>query len=204
MSWGYNLAPSWGLGSHSNVMSSPFDTQEYGSLEILTSALLSQASHHAHRVTTVSKFGENGIKCCCESDSCAFFQESTAFLLELEKDAETAASLGKALLERHEQYLFEGNRERNKLRNAVEELEGRNVTLEGENEDLEKENARTIEENRRLLVQLEEYNQGMSLDDIKVKEMQGDLDALHVRFHHPFSIPSPCLPNFGLLQRDLT
>lgn len=178
-------------------MCSSFDPHEYGSLEILTSALLSQASHHAHRVTSVSKFGEHGIKCCCESESCAFFQESTALLLELEKDAETAASLGKALLERHEKYLFEGTRERNKLRNAVHELEGKNATLEGENEDLENENTKTIEENRRLLVQLEEYNQGMSLDEIKVKEMQGDLDALHVSFYDPISVPSPCLFNFG-------
>lgn len=169
-------------------MCSPFDPQDYGSLEVLTSALLSQASHHAHRATSVSKLGERGIKCCCESESCAFFQESTAILVELEKDSETAASLGKALLERHEKYLYEGNRERNNLRNAVEELEGKNINLETENEDLEQENAKTIEENRRLLVQLEEYNQGMSLNEIKVKEMQGDLDALQVRFRDPLII----------------
>lgn len=99
--------------------------------------------------------------------------------MELEKDVQTAASLGKALLDRHEKSLLEGTQERSKLRHAIEELEGRNVNLEMENHSLEVENQKTIEENRRLLVQLEEYNQGMSMNEIKAREMQGDLDALH-------------------------
>jgi len=109
--------------------------------------------------------------------------------MELEKDVQTAASLGKALLERHEKSLHEGTQERSKLRHAVEELEGRNANLEMENHDLEVENQKTIEENRRLLVQLEGYNQGMSMNEIKVREMQGDLDALHVRSFRPLWYP---------------
>lgn len=159
-------------------MSSP---KEYGSLDVLTSTLLSQTSNHALRAASVARLREKGIKCCCEQDCCAFFQESTALLMELEKDVQTAASLGKALLERHEKSLLEGTQERSKLRNAIEELDNRNTNLELENQDLEKENAKTIEENRKLLVQLEEYNQGMSMNEVKAREMQGDLDALHVR-----------------------
>jgi len=106
--------------------------------------------------------------------------------MELEKDVQTAASLGKALLDRHEKSLLEGTQERSKLRHAIGELEGRNTNLEIENQGLEVENQKTIEENRRLLVQLEEYNQGMSMNEIKVREMQGDLDALHVRSSRPF------------------
>ncbi|KAF8416500.1 hypothetical protein EV426DRAFT_541265, partial [Tirmania nivea] len=160
-------------------MSSPLGSQTYSSLDILTSTLLSQASNHASRAASVASLREKGIKCCCEQDCCAFFQESTVLLMELEKDVQTAASLGKALLDRHEKSLLEGTQERSKLRHEIEELEGRNANLEMENHGLEVENQKKIEENRRLLDQLEEYNQGMSMNEIKAREMQGDLDALH-------------------------
>lgn len=176
---------------------SSFDPKEYGSLDILTSTLLNQASNHASRAASVISLREKGIKCCCEQDCCLFFQESTALLVELEKDVQTAASLGKALLERHEKSLLEASSERGKLQRAIEELEGRNARLEMENCDLEQENSKAIEENRRLLVQLEEYNQGMSMNEIKVREMQGDLDAVHVRsFPTSLSQPlsTPCAP----------
>ncbi|KAF8474292.1 hypothetical protein BDZ91DRAFT_714000 [Kalaharituber pfeilii] len=155
---------------------SSLDSQDYGSLDVLTSTLLRQNSN---RTNSVAILREKGVKCCCENESCSFFMESKALLQELEKDVQTAASLGKALLERHQHTLLEASSERKKLQHAIEETEKRNAHLEAELNQLESENSRTVDENRKLLVQLEEYNQGMTSNEIKIQEMQGDLDAVH-------------------------
>ncbi|KAF8471092.1 hypothetical protein BDZ91DRAFT_717664 [Kalaharituber pfeilii] len=155
---------------------SSLDSQDYGSLDVLTSTLLRQNSN---RTNSVAILREKGAKCCCENESCSFFMESKALLQELEKDVQTAASLGKALLERHQHTLLEASSERKKLQHAIEETEKRNAHLEAELSQLESENSRTVDENRKLLVQLEEYNQGMRSNERKIQEMQGDLDAVH-------------------------
>ncbi|KAI5811448.1 hypothetical protein DFH27DRAFT_605552 [Peziza echinospora] len=148
-------------------------------LDILTSNILRQTATHATRAASVAALREKGIKCCCEQDYCAFFLESKALLEELEGDVQTAASLGQALLERHEISLQEAASERGRLQGTIELLERRTVTLETENGELERENGRTIEENRRLLAQLEDLNNGVAVNEGKVRELQGDLDAVH-------------------------
>lgn len=166
------------------------DAHECNALTLLNSTLRSESWNNADRNNNNNNNSSSSssnadscdgtVKCCCNSEQCESYLRSKALLVELEKDVRTAASLGKALLERHEKSLHQAEVERTKLRGVIEELEKRMEALETRNEDLEIENTRTIEENRRLLMQLEEYNHNMSLSEIRVKDLQGDLDELHV------------------------
>jgi len=52
--------------------------------------------------------------------------------------------------------------------------------LETQTAQLELENAKTLEENKRLLRDLEELNSGMAMSELRVRELQEDLDAAHV------------------------
>lgn len=56
---------------------------------------------------------------------------------------------------------------------VLEELESQNAQLEVENE-------KTLEENKRLLRDLEELNSSMAMSELRVRELQEDLDAAHV------------------------
>jgi predicted nuclease with TOPRIM domain len=53
--------------------------------------------------------------------------------------------------------------------------------LEMKTAHLEQKNARTIDENKRLLHALEELNDNLVLSESKVKDLQEELDATHVR-----------------------
>ncbi|KAI5858798.1 hypothetical protein BZA05DRAFT_382474 [Tricharina praecox] len=55
---------------------------------------------------------------------------------------------------------------------VLEELESQNAQLEVENE-------KTLEENKRLLRDLEELNSSMAMSELRVRELQEDLDAAH-------------------------
>jgi len=52
--------------------------------------------------------------------------------------------------------------------------------LEMQNAQLEHENEKTLEENKRLLRDLEELNTSMAMSELRVRELQEDLDAAHV------------------------
>ncbi|KAL4901794.1 hypothetical protein BDW74DRAFT_169979 [Aspergillus multicolor] len=87
------------------------------------------------------------LHCCCGREECAFLQHNHDALAGLEKDLETAARLGQALLHRHESYMAEAEEDRRRLR------------------QVEAENARIVEENRNLLDELEGLNKAVADSD---------------------------------------
>lgn len=69
--------------------------------------------------------------------------------------------------------MAEAEREREKMTNSIS-------TLESKISDLEVENSRTTEENKGLLGTLEDVNINMCLSESRVRELQEELDAMHV------------------------
>ncbi|KAL6235734.1 hypothetical protein BDW75DRAFT_230115 [Aspergillus navahoensis] len=98
------------------------------------------------------------LHCCCGREECVFLQHNHDALEGLEKDLETAARLGQALLHRHETYMAEAEEDRRRLLANIE-------TLEREKRQVEAENARIVEENRNLLDELEGLNKAVADSD---------------------------------------
>ncbi|KAI9855479.1 MAG: hypothetical protein M1824_006075 [Vezdaea acicularis] len=108
------------------------------------------------------------LKCCCGRTDCAFLKHNNVALEGLEKDVQTAAQLGQALLLRHEAYMADAEEERRKVHATIEQLES-------DKRVLEVANAKTIEENRSLLDQLEDLNNGVSESDAIIKSLEATL-----------------------------
>ncbi|EEH10876.1 conserved hypothetical protein [Histoplasma capsulatum G186AR] len=114
------------------------------------------------------------LKCCCGSSQCAYLQHSTAVLADLEKDVETAAQLGQALLQRHESYMTDAERDRGKL---ILEME----LLERDKCRAQTENARIVQENRELLGQLEDMNNLVVESDAQIKTLTDTLESTQLQ-----------------------
>ncbi|KAI9842557.1 MAG: hypothetical protein M1837_007070 [Sclerophora amabilis] len=110
------------------------------------------------------------LECCCGGKDCAFLKHNATALEVLEKDVQTAAQLGQALLARHEAYMAEAEQERWKMSATIEQLETDKHVLQAEN-------ARTIEENRGLLHQLEDLNSSVTDADAHVKSLSATLQS---------------------------
>ncbi|KAL4994120.1 hypothetical protein BDV10DRAFT_197779 [Aspergillus recurvatus] len=104
------------------------------------------------------------LHCCCGRKECVFLQHNHDALEGLEKDLETAARLGQALLHRHESYMAEAEEDRRRLLANIE-------TLEREKRQVEVENARIIQENRNLLDELEGLNKAVADSDSYAKTL---------------------------------
>ncbi|KAF4307373.1 hypothetical protein GTA08_BOTSDO14111 [Botryosphaeria dothidea] len=107
-------------------------------------------------------------QCCCGSTDCAHLSRNSELLRSLERDVQTAAQLGQALLQRHEAYIADSEAERRRMAAKIE-------TLEHEKADLEARNARTVQENRALLDQLEALNNAASETDSHCHELTAAL-----------------------------
>ncbi|KAJ5121138.1 uncharacterized protein N7515_009099 [Penicillium bovifimosum] len=110
------------------------------------------------------------LRCCCGRNDCALLEHNNVALEGLEKDLETAARLGQALLHRHESYMAEAEEDRHRLVANIDDLER-------EKKQVQAENARIIEENRSLLEQLDSLNQAVAESDTYAKSLEVRLNS---------------------------
>ncbi|KAI9706054.1 MAG: hypothetical protein M1836_005460 [Candelina mexicana] len=143
---------------HSSLFRRHTDYDGQASLE---SSLLRQNCH-------IPRSTSPHLECCCGRQECAFLKHNNAALEGLEKDVQTAAQLGQALLIRHEAYMADAEQERLKMTADIEKLEG-------DKQKLEAENARTIQENKKLLSQLEDLNITVNDSDAHIKSLNATL-----------------------------
>ncbi|PQE19165.1 Bicaudal D-related 1 protein [Rutstroemia sp. NJR-2017a BBW] len=108
--------------------------------------------------------------CCCGRTDCAFLVHNAEALEVLEREVRTAASVGQALLVRHEQYMVDAERDRLEMTAKIERLEG-------DKRELEVENKKTIEENRELLDQLEDLNDTYQESELQIKALETTLQS---------------------------
>ncbi|KAJ5632163.1 hypothetical protein N7490_008502 [Penicillium lividum] len=128
----------------------------------------SSDGNHYPSIPTHSR-APTSLRCCCGRDDCALLEHNNLALEGLEKDLETAAKLGQALLYRHESYIAEAEEDRQRLLENVD-------SLELEKRQIKAENARVIEENRCLLEQLDGLNQAAVESDDQIKSLSLTLE----------------------------
>lgn len=105
------------------------------------------------------------MKCCCGKSDCAYLEHNNAALGGLEKDLETAARLGQALLDRHEAYVKESQAEQARVASYITELEDEKTQLQDANHKM-------IVENRELLQKLEQLNMVFGESGKRVHELE--------------------------------
>ncbi|KAL2824770.1 hypothetical protein BDW59DRAFT_172700 [Aspergillus cavernicola] len=120
--------------------------------------------------THSSSTSQADLHCCCGRKECAYLQNNHVALEGLEKDLETAARLGQALLHRHESYMAEAEEDRRRFLASIE-------NLEREKRQAQAENARIIEENRSLLEQLDGLNKAVADSDSHAKTLAAALES---------------------------
>ncbi|KAL9132210.1 MAG: hypothetical protein Q9217_000014 [Psora testacea] len=108
--------------------------------------------------------------CCCGRSQCAYLEDNNAALEGLEKDLQSVAQIGQALLARHEAYMAEAEEERQRMGDTISRLEK-------DKKELEVSNAKTIEENRYLLDQLEQLNNNVSDSDAHIQMLNATLKS---------------------------
>ncbi|BCR91889.1 uncharacterized protein ACHE_70732S [Aspergillus chevalieri] len=107
---------------------------------------------------------DGNIRCCCGQPECAFLRENQLALEAVEKNLETAARLGQALLHRHESYIAEAEEDRRRLLDNID-------ALERERRQVQSENSRIIQENRSLVEQLDALNNTVADSDAHVNSL---------------------------------
>ncbi|EFX03324.1 hypothetical protein CMQ_3253 [Grosmannia clavigera kw1407] len=110
------------------------------------------------------------LRCCCGQMECLLLRHNCSVLESVENDVRIAAKLGQSLLERHEAYLADAERDRAELLKRIDQLEM-------DKKELEAENARKIEENRALLDQLEALNSNVTDSDTRLKLLEATLQS---------------------------
>ncbi|KAJ5806897.1 hypothetical protein N7474_010489 [Penicillium riverlandense] len=125
---------------------------------------------HIPSIPKHSSASPTALRCCCGRDDCALLEHNNVALEGLEKDLETAARLGQALLYRHESYMAEAEEDRQRLVASID-------ALEREKRQVQAENARIVEENRSLLDQLDGLNQAASESDDRAKMLALTLES---------------------------
>ncbi|CEL06761.1 hypothetical protein ASPCAL09933 [Aspergillus calidoustus] len=120
--------------------------------------------------THSSSTSREDLHCCCGRKECAYLQNNHVALEGLEKDLETAARLGQALLHRHESYMAEAEEDRRRLFASID-------NLEREKRQVQAENARIVEENRSLLEQLDGLNKAVADSDAHAKTLTAALES---------------------------
>ncbi|KAJ5929752.1 hypothetical protein N7454_006702 [Penicillium verhagenii] len=128
----------------------------------------SSGGNHYPSIPTHSR-GPTSLRCCCGRDDCALLEHNNVALEGLEKDLETAAKLGQALLHRHESYMAEAEEDRQRLIDNVD-------SVEREKRQVQAENARIVEENRSLLEQLEGLNKTVADSDDQIQSLSLTLE----------------------------
>lgn len=112
------------------------------------------------------------LKCCCGRKDCAFLVHNGEVLNKLEGDVTLAAQMGQALLERHEHYMIDAERERAKMSAKIEQLEV-------DKRELEVRNEKVIAENKGLLDQLEGLNGSYEESELQIKLLETTLKSTH-------------------------
>ncbi|KAI9925699.1 hypothetical protein ASPWEDRAFT_42354 [Aspergillus wentii DTO 134E9] len=125
---------------------------------------------HLPGIPTHSSASSPTLRCCCGRPECTFLAHNHQALEGLEKDLETAARLGQALLHRHESYMVEAEEDRQRLHSNIDQLER-------QKRQVEEENVRIIEENRGLLEQLEGLNKNIADSDAHSKSLTATLET---------------------------
>ncbi|PNY27935.1 Uncharacterized protein TCAP_02139 [Tolypocladium capitatum] len=110
----------------------------------------------------------SALHCCCGRIDCILLKRNCSILETVEKDVHMAAQLGQALLERHEAYMADAERDRLELTTRIERLELDKLHLEAAN-------VSSTEENHNLLDQLEALNGAVSDSDTKIKSLEASL-----------------------------
>ncbi|KAK2796840.1 hypothetical protein FQN50_009401 [Emmonsiellopsis sp. PD_5] len=126
--------------------------------------------HDAGPIDSSHRIRPSTLDCCCGRSECAYLQHNSAALAGLERDLETAAQVGQALLHRHESYMSEAEGDRSRMLLEME-------TLERHKREMLAENARIIEENRELLEQLEDMNKAITDSDAHIKSLTTTLES---------------------------
>ncbi|KAL7951990.1 hypothetical protein V8C42DRAFT_305836 [Trichoderma barbatum] len=108
------------------------------------------------------------LQCCCGSEDCIHLKKNCSILEAVEKDVHTAAQLGKALLARHEAYMADAERDRQRLNSRIDRLQL-------DKQELEADNVAKVEENNELLEQLEMLNTTVFDSDAKIKSLEASL-----------------------------
>ncbi|KAK8102591.1 hypothetical protein PG984_015737, partial [Apiospora sp. TS-2023a] len=108
------------------------------------------------------------MRCCCGDLQCVVLRHNSSVLDSVEKDVHLAASVGQALLERHEAYMANAKRDRLELTSRIEQLEM-------DNRELEAKNAHYIESNRDLLDQLETLNSTVADSEGRIRSLEATL-----------------------------
>ncbi|KAI9777519.1 MAG: hypothetical protein M1839_008813 [Geoglossum umbratile] len=146
-------------------------------------SLLAAQSDYQQSGARTPRPGTPDLKCCCGRVDCAFLRHNNRQLHGLERNVQTAAQLGQALLIRHENYMADAERERRSMTEVIGKLET-------EKRELEAENTRTIEENRDLLGQLEELNSTVAETDDHVKSLTATLLSTQVELQRLTALAS--------------
>ncbi|KIH87525.1 hypothetical protein SPBR_04608 [Sporothrix brasiliensis 5110] len=120
--------------------------------------------------TTQQGAPDGALQCCCGQIGCVYLQHNCTVLESVENDVRTAAKLGQSLLERHEAYMADAERDRAELFKRIGQLEM-------DKKELEAENAKKIQENRALLDQLETLNTTASDSDTHIKMLEASLQS---------------------------
>ncbi|CAK7272468.1 hypothetical protein SEPCBS119000_005141 [Sporothrix epigloea] len=113
---------------------------------------------------------DEALQCCCGKVGCIFLQHNCIVLESVENDVRTAAKLGQSLLERHETYMANAERDRAELIDRIGKLEM-------DKRELEAENGKKIRENRALLDQLESLSNTVADTDTQIKMLEASLQS---------------------------
>ncbi|KAB8290786.1 hypothetical protein EYC80_008423 [Monilinia laxa] len=133
---------------------------------------LSDLIEHIPELQNNEQQQRDTLKCCCGRKDCAFLVHNGEILDKLEGDVTLAAQMGQALLERHEHYMIDAERERAKMTAKIEQLEV-------DKRELEVKNEKTIEENKGLLDQLEGLNGSYEESELQIKLLETTLKSTH-------------------------
>ncbi|ESZ90362.1 hypothetical protein SBOR_9253 [Sclerotinia borealis F-4128] len=130
--------------------------------------------------------------CCCGRKDCAYLVHNGEVLDKLEGDVTLAAQMGQALLERHEHYMVDAERERAKMTAKIEQLEV-------DKRELEVRNEKTIEENKGLLDQLDGMNSSFEESELRIKLLETTLQSTHTEMKRLETLAS----RTNQLEKDL-
>ncbi|KAL2798553.1 hypothetical protein BJX66DRAFT_34661 [Aspergillus keveii] len=150
--------------------SEPWHSSNLGPSRASAGAATGTSQVESYIPTHSSSTSREDLHCCCGRKECAYLQNNHVALEGLEKDLETAARLGQALLHRHESYMAEAEEDRRRLFASID-------NLEREKRQVQAENARIVEENRSLLEQLDGLNKAVADSDAHAKTLTAALES---------------------------
>ncbi|KAI9708403.1 MAG: hypothetical protein M1828_003001 [Chrysothrix sp. TS-e1954] len=120
--------------------------------------------HSAHALKAQS------LECCCGNLDCAFLRHGVEAIHALEGDVKAAATVGQALLVRHETHLANAGQERIRTAEKIADMERVNAELEADN-------ARVLAGNKDLVTQVEQLNRAITKSDTHINTLTTTLNS---------------------------